>query len=90
MRIEPIESSVEYGWTEEFIGSVTDARLRQHLSQALQGRRPFRRFKDALAASGAERERWFRFHDQRVCDAAREWMAAHDIEPTTAPDTRAT
>jgi hypothetical protein len=90
VRIEPIESSVEYGWMEEFIGSVTDVRLRQHLSQALQGRRPFRRFKDALAASGAERERWFRFHDQRVRDAAREWMAAHDIEPTTAPDTRAT
>jgi len=90
VRIEPIESSAEYGWMEEFTVGVTDARLRKRLSQALQGRRPFRRFKDALAASVGERERWFRFHDRRVRDAAREWLAAHDVEPTTAPETRAT
>ena len=84
-RIEPLNSSLEYGWMEEFADAVTDARLREQLRRALQGRRPFRRFKDALTASPVERERWFRLHGERVLDAMRDWLAEHDIEPTTEP-----
>jgi hypothetical protein len=85
MRIEPLESSVEYGWMAEFAASVRDSRLRDRLEVALDGRGAFRRFKDMLAQYPAERERWFGFRDERVREAMRDWLAEHDIEPTTMP-----
>jgi uncharacterized protein UPF0158 len=88
VRVEPIESSVEYRWMEEFADSVTDARLRDLLEVALHGRGAFRRFKDVLARESHERERWFRFHDERVRAAMRGWLEEHDIEPTTQPRER--
>lgn len=88
MRIEALESSVEYGWMAEFAATVTDARLRDLLEVALDGRGAFRRFKDVLAGDAAERERWFRFRDGRVREAMREWLEDHDIEPTTSPPGR--
>jgi hypothetical protein len=88
VHIEPIESSVEYRWMEEFAASVGDGPLRDRLEHTLRGRRPFRRFKDALGKDPATRERWFRFHDARVREATREWLAEHSIEPMHPPPER--
>jgi hypothetical protein len=85
LRIEPIESSAEWDWMADFTASVTDARLRGDLEAAIHGPRPFRRFKDVLTRRERERERWFRFHDARVREAVRDWLADHAIEPTTTP-----
>jgi hypothetical protein len=41
-----------------------------------------------LAGHPRERERWFRFHDERVREAMREWLEDNDIEPTTEPPER--
>ena len=38
---------------------------------------------NALLDSPAERERWFAFRDERLRAAAREWLADHNVEPTT-------
>lgn len=86
--IEPLGSSVEYGSMAEFAETVGDARLRDRLEVALDGRGAFRRFKNVLLDFPAERERWFRFRDEHLRAAAREWLAEHDIEPTTAPPER--
>ena len=67
----------------EFAASVADAPVRDRLERALHGRGAFRRFKDVLAPHPAERERWFRFHDQQVRAAMRAWLEDHDIEPIT-------
>jgi hypothetical protein len=88
IHIEPLGSSVEYGWMAEFASSVGDMRLRDRLEVALDGRGAFRRFKDVLLDHPAERERWFTFRDDRLGEAARRWLAAHDIEPTTTPPTK--
>jgi hypothetical protein len=85
VRIEPIESSVEYDWMAEFAASVANARLRDRLEHALDGRHPFRRFKDVLAQHPAERERWFRVHDERLREAMRAWLEDHDIDPVARP-----
>jgi hypothetical protein len=85
VRIEPLASSVEWGWMAAFAESVRDARLRALLDVALGGRGAFRRFKDVLARHPAERERWFRFRDERLRAAVREWLAEHGIQPTTKP-----
>ena len=49
IHIEPLSSSVEYGWMVEFAETVADRRLREKLDVALDGRGAFRRFKDVLA-----------------------------------------
>jgi hypothetical protein len=88
IHVEPLGSSVEYGWMAEFASSVGAARLRERLEVALDGRGAFRRFKNVLLDFPAERERWFAFRDARLHVAAREWLEEHDIEPTTTPPER--
>jgi hypothetical protein len=85
IHIEPLGSSVEYGWMAEFAATVGDARLRDRLEVALDGRGAFRRFKNVLSDSWAERDRWFAFRDQRLHAAAREWLEEQGIGPTTKP-----
>jgi len=77
--IEPLPSSVEHGWMEQFVETVAAAGLRRRLEGALAGRGPFRRFKDALSGHPAERERWFAFRDERFREAAQEWLAHNGI-----------
>jgi hypothetical protein len=85
LHVEPLGSSVEYGWMVDFASTVGDPPLRDLLEVALDGRGAFRRFKDALHDHPAERERWFVFQNGRVRAAAREWLAEQGLEPTTAP-----
>jgi Uncharacterised protein family (UPF0158) len=88
VRVQPLGSSVEYGWMVAFAETVRQDRLRMRLEIALQGRGAFRRFKHALLDAPAERERWFAFRDHKLLQAAREWLAEAGIEPTTTPAPR--
>jgi hypothetical protein len=88
IAVEPLESSVEYAWMAAFADAVPDARVRRALQHVLGGGRPFRHFKDALAAYPREREQWFAFRAERLRDAVREWLADHNIEPATEPPAR--
>lgn len=81
IHVEPLGSSVEYGWMAEFTATVGDARQRDRLEVALDGRGAFRRFKNVLLDAPAERERWFVFRSERLGAAAREWLGAQRIEP---------
>ena len=54
------------------------------LGQSLQQRKPFRRFKDALAAHPAQREAWFAFERQAMEAIAQRWCEEHDISPRWA------
>jgi hypothetical protein len=88
LAIEPLPSSVQYDWMSEFAGSVADAALRRLLEVALDGSGAFRRFKDVLADSPAQRGRWFAFRGERLREAAREWLEENGIEPTAPPTRR--
>jgi hypothetical protein len=57
-------SSETYQDMVAFTDTVTHPHLRKQLEMALNGRRPFRRFKDALYDYPKERERWFNFSSQ--------------------------
>jgi hypothetical protein len=85
VAVEPLASSVEYTWMGDFADAVPDARARRALRQALGGGRPFRRFKDVLAAHPRERAQWFAFRGVRLREVVREWLADYNIEPTTEP-----
>ena len=57
LRIDPVSSREQYRWMERFIPMIEDPDLRGKLTQAIDGKGAFRRFKDVLMSYGTERER---------------------------------
>jgi hypothetical protein len=82
LRIEPVSSREQYRWMERFIPMVEDKPLSDLLTQAIDGKGAFRRFKDVLMSHGAERERWFAFRSERLRVFMEAWLTAHALKPT--------
>jgi hypothetical protein len=85
LRIDPVSSREQYRWMERFIPMVEDAELRTKLTQAIDGKGAFRRFKDVLMSYGADRERWFAFRSERLRTFMEAWLSAHAIRATPRP-----
>jgi hypothetical protein len=80
LRIPKADSREGFQDMEEFVQTVQNTSLRTRLSQALHGKNPFRRFKDALQSFPAERERWFAFKKERNQQRIQDWLAAEGIK----------
>lgn len=85
LRIDPVSSREQYRWMERYIPMVEDPDLQQKLTQAIDGKGAFRRFKDVLMAYGPERERWFSFRSERLRIFMEAWLSAHALTPVTRP-----
>jgi hypothetical protein len=85
LRIEPVSSREQYRWMERFIPMVDEPTLRGQLSQAIDGKGAFRRFKDVLIGYTAERERWFAFRSERLRVFMEAWLAAHALHAVPRP-----
>ena len=90
LRIDPVSSREQYRWMERFIPMVDDDELRGKLTQAIDGKGAFRRFKDVLMSYGAERERWFTFRSERLRTFMEAWLSAHAIKAIAAAQPGAT
>ena len=81
-RYEPIpkvESYEGYRDMQSFIATVEDDHLAELLEVAINGKGAFRRFKDVLLNYPEERERWFKFKDDRMEERALEWLDDIDV-----------
>jgi len=79
----PGEGSDEpYRDMRHFIATVTNPRLAQRLTEAIQGRGAFRRFYDTIATAPTEHTRWQRYHDDAQLGHARSWLADNGYQPT--------
>lgn len=67
---------------ELFTALLEDADLVARLERALVGRGVFRRFKDVLAESPTDLQRWYAFSDERQRGRARAWLAAEGYATT--------
>ena len=85
LRIDPVSSREQYRWMERFIPMVEDPDLQGKLSQAIDGKGAFRRFKDVLMGYGPERERWFSFRSERLRIFMEAWLSAHALNPVARP-----
>ncbi|MEW6365911.1 MAG: UPF0158 family protein [Acidobacteriota bacterium] len=65
----------------EYVETVQDQRLKDALLFALRGARPFRQFKDVLATSRIESDRWEDFKKARRRGRALKWLRDQGIEP---------
>jgi len=78
-RIPKAESHEGYEDMVDFIATVKDEHLTELLEVAINGKRASRRFKDVLLNYPEERERWFRFRDDRTQERALEWLDDIDV-----------
>lgn len=86
LEIGRIDSREEYGWMAQFAAEeVADARLRERLLRALDGRGSFRRFRDALQSAPDERERWLRYRDRNFKRSVERWFVEHDLAVGAPP-----
>ncbi len=83
LRVDPVSSREQYRWMERFIPMVDDLDLRDRLTNAIDGKGAFRRFKDVLMSYGPERERWFAFRSERLRVFMEAWLAAHALNAVT-------
>ena len=81
LTIQPVSSREQYRWMERFIPMVDDARLREDLLHAIDGKGAFRRFKDVLMDVAEVRERWFAFRSERLRVFMEAWLAAQGLNP---------
>jgi hypothetical protein len=85
LRIDPVSSREQYRWMERFIPMVDEGELRTKLTQAIDGKGAFRRFKDVLMSFAADRERWFAFRSERLRTFMEAWLTAHAIQAVPRP-----
>jgi hypothetical protein len=85
VRVPRDETHQAYRDMEDFILTVGDERLRERLSDAIDGRGAFGRFTRVLSAHDGERERWFAFKDARLRERIMAWLADEGIVPIPRP-----
>ena len=85
LRIDPVSSREQYRWMERFIPLAEDNALREKLTQAIDGKGAFRRFKDVLMSFADEREKWFTFRSERLRTFMEAWLGAHAIQAISRP-----
>ncbi len=81
ITVPPVGSHEAYEDMADFIVTVTNRRTREHLAEAIAGKRPFRHFKDALENYPQERERWFAFSAERQRQRAVDWLESIGVTP---------
>jgi hypothetical protein len=86
LEIKAIESRVRFRWMEEFIESVHSITARTALNRALNIKRPFRSFKDALSEYPAVREQWFQFEARKIRQEAISLIESFDWEVVEVVD----
>ncbi|GAC1532794.1 MAG: hypothetical protein NVS3B10_27560 [Polyangiales bacterium] len=85
LRVDPVSSREQYRWMERFIPTVEAVDLRGKLTQAIDGKGAFRRFKDVLMSHAEEREAWFAYRSERLKTFMDAWLAAHSLRAVPRP-----
>jgi len=78
--IESIPSSKSYRIMEAFVDSLPLGQAQNGLRQAIEGSKPFRRFKDALLEFEVVRDQWFEFERQAYKKICEDWLESEEIE----------
>ena len=68
---------------QDFIATVDDEPARAALLHAIDGKRPFRRFKDTIYTYPKIRDDWYAFHQARMRRHAIAWLLAERLVDRT-------
>ena len=84
LQIPSMSSNEGFRIMERF-ADAQEGRVRKALFNALDRRRPFRSFKDALEDFPKVREAWFGYHAERVREEALAWLESEEIDAELVP-----
>lgn len=74
LKVPRPTSEETYGDMEAFRASVKDKKLQDRLKLAVSGGGTLRNFVDALTPSPAEKDRWYKFREDRIVARLQEWL----------------
>jgi hypothetical protein len=74
----------EYHHMERFIGTVTDARIADQLSDAIKGKGAFRRFKEAAGRLGLLDD-WYQYRDNALRQLMLDWAEQNQVPVDKSP-----
>lgn len=83
--VEPRSSREGFQVMEDYVEGLPEGEARRALERALRKPKPFRCFKDTLFDFPGEREAWFEFQNQRLREAAIEFLEARKVSWVEAP-----
>ncbi len=75
------DSHDSYEFMQAFIETVSDEVMRRRLAEAIDGHKPFRRFRDALADDRRLQRNWNEFEMTRQREAMIGWLHSIGVEP---------
>jgi len=79
-RVPEVWSDKAYEIMVNFIRTVRNHRIADALWNAIEGRKPFRRFKDTLHRYPELLNTWYRFEEEAYKEIAKEWLDSLGIE----------
>jgi hypothetical protein len=85
LSIEPVDSRESFHIMEHFLDTLPAGRARDELATALNGHKPFRRFKDTLNNFAEIRNKWFLFHNQELKKIIQEWLHYNNVDAELSP-----
>lgn len=80
LPVPQIGSHEAYEIMADFVSTVDHTDLRGALIDALEGHKPFRRFKDTLGDYPHEEQQWYKFEEQAHRKVILDWLAEEGIE----------
>lgn len=78
--IDPLPSHVGWQVMSDFVESLRPGKIQEELARAIEGRKPFRRFKDVLFDYPDTRDAWFEFEKKAFEQLAEDWLKEQGIE----------
>jgi len=88
LPLDAISSSERFRWMEDFIFTVRSISAQSALRRALNQKKPFRQFKDALLQYPTVRQQWFEFEASKVRAEAISLIKSFDWEVLEVVDSR--
>jgi hypothetical protein len=79
VAVEMADSHRGYRDMEDFIATLEDEKVRAALFHAIERKRPFRHFKDALYDYPKVQEGWYAFHEKRMRHHAVTWLLSEGL-----------
>lgn len=80
-RIPHLDSHEAYNWMEDFVDSVQDELVRARLKAALNQRKPYRNFREAMGSDRRLVRQWREFELARQSEAVIAWLHSIDVQP---------
>jgi predicted nucleotidyltransferase len=84
--IPRFESHESYAYMEDFIDTARDPAVQQRLRRAIGERKPFRRFREAMAGDRRLERAWNSYEHRRRRETIIQWLDSIGVEPANPDD----